>query len=724
MPAPRRSAPRLRGCAATSPATASRERSRRTSSCACRHFAKQNGVEANVSTINLEDNDITEGAILTSLRKALNQYAKLQAQDGHWPGDYSGIMFIMPLLIFSLHVTGTLNVILSSEHRREICRYIYNHQNEDGGWSTQVLTKSTMFGSCLNYATLRLLGEISDGKNDALARGRAWILSHGSATAAPQWAKIWLSVIGAYDWSGNNAIIPELWMAPHFLPFHPARFWSFARMVYMPMAYLYGKKFVGPITQTILEIREELYNIPYNEVDWNRARDSCAKEDLKYTRSPVQHIVWTCLNKFVEPMLNVWPFNKLRAISLSNLMKHIYYEDEATYHIGLCPINKALNMICCWVENPNSDAFGAHLPRIYDYLWLSEDGMKAQVYDGCQSWETSFIVQAIFSTNLIDEFGSTLKKAHEFLKSSQVLHDLPSHQNYYRDRSKVSWTLSTADNGWSVPDCTTEIIQALLYLSKVSADIVGLPIKDERLHDAIDCLLSYANDDGTFSSSESKRTASWTEVLNPSESFRNIVVDYPHVECTSSAMQCFILFNELYPQYCAEEIKRCIKKAAIFIENQQKNGSWYDTWGVCFTYGAFFAIKGLVAAGRTYDNSIHVRNGCNFLISKQLSGGGWGESYLSSENEDYVHSGSPHAVSTAWAMLALIYSGQTERDPEPLYRSTKQLIKMQMETGDFPQQEHVGCFNSSLYFNYPNYRNLFPIWALGEFRCRLLGMKK
>ncbi|VAI11677.1 unnamed protein product [Triticum turgidum subsp. durum] len=133
---------------------------------------------------------------------------------------------------------------------------------------------------------------------------------------------------------------------------------------------------------------------------------------------------------------------------------------------------------------------------------------------------------------------------------------------------------------------------------------------------------------------------------------------------------------------------------------------------------------GLVAAGRTYDNSIHVRNGCNFLISKQLSGGGWGESYHSSENEDYVHSASPHAVGTAWAMLALIYSGQTERDPEPLYRSTKQLIKMQMETGDFPQQEHVGCFNSSLYFNYPNYRNLFPIWALGEFRCRLLGMKK
>jgi hypothetical protein len=34
-------------------------------------------------------------------------------------------------------------------------------------------------------------------------------------------------------------------------------------------------------------------------------------------------------------------------------------------------------MICCWVEDPNSDAFKLHLARITNFLWLSEDGMKA-----------------------------------------------------------------------------------------------------------------------------------------------------------------------------------------------------------------------------------------------------------------------------------------------------------------------------------------------------------
>jgi achilleol B synthase len=38
-----------------------------------------------------------------------------------------------------------------------------------------------------------------------------------------------------------------------------------------------------------------------------------------------------------------------------------------------------------------------------------------------------------------------------------------------------------------------------------------------------------------------------------------------------------------------------------------------------------------VAAGKTYKNSYSIRKASNFLLSKQLSTGGWGETYLSSE---------------------------------------------------------------------------------------------
>jgi cycloartenol synthase len=48
-------------------------------------------------------------------------------------------------------------------------------------------------------------------------------------------------------------------------------------MVYLPMSYLYGKRFVGPITPTIQSLRKEIYTVPYHEVDWNTARNTCAK---------------------------------------------------------------------------------------------------------------------------------------------------------------------------------------------------------------------------------------------------------------------------------------------------------------------------------------------------------------------------------------------------------------------------------------------------------------
>ena len=82
---------------------------------------------------------------------------------------------------------------------------------------------------------------------------------------------------------------------------------------------------------------------------------------------------------------------------------------------------------------------------------------------------------------------------------------------------------------------------------------------------------------------------------------------------------------------------------------------WYNrfgSWGICFTYGTFFAVKGLALSGRTYENSDAIRKACSFLLSKQLHTGGWGETYLSSETEVSVTS---HYTTLWWILLSSSY---------------------------------------------------------------------
>ncbi|KAF5176267.1 Terpene cyclase/mutase family member [Thalictrum thalictroides] len=57
----------------------------------------------NLPQVKVQDTEeITDEIATTIIRRAINFYSSIQADDGHWPGDYGGPMFLMPGLVSAL----------------------------------------------------------------------------------------------------------------------------------------------------------------------------------------------------------------------------------------------------------------------------------------------------------------------------------------------------------------------------------------------------------------------------------------------------------------------------------------------------------------------------------------------------------------------------------------------------------------------------------------------
>ncbi|GAA5894217.1 hypothetical protein JCM6882_007604 [Rhodosporidiobolus microsporus] len=650
-------------------------------------------------------------------KKGYEFYKRIQSADGHWAGEYGGPMFLLPGLVIALYVTKTP---VPEEWKIEIARYLANLQRKGGeddqGWGIHFEAKSSVFGTGLNYVVLRLLGVGPD--EPMMVRARNTLHKLGGCEGIPSWGKFWLAILNVHSWRGLNPTPAELWLLPKWAPIHPWRWWIHTRNVYIPMGYLSGVGFQAEEDDTIRSLREELYTQPYHLINWPSLRNSIAPGDAYAPHSRLANACFFALDVYdrVAPAF-------VRKHALDRAYDLVRMEDENTGYQTIGPVSKAMNMLCRWHrEGPKSDAWKLHLEKVRDFMWMSKDGLMMTGTNGSQLWDASFIAQALSESSLSslpENHGSTLALL-KWLDQCQIRRNPKQFGEAYRHQTKGAWPFSTREQGYTVSDCTAEGMKSVMLLQEMS----HLPtlVSYERLCDAVDVILSLQNKaSGGWASYELVRGNPLLELLNPAEVFANIMIEYPYVECTTACVTSLTLFLR-HPSpsakyqttpYRQAEIQQACRSGIEWIKSRQrKDGSWYGSWGICFTYATMFSIESLALAGETYASSPNVRRACEFLLSKQMEDGGWGESYKSCETEQYVHNVKSQVVNTAWAVITLLTAQYP--DPEPIRRGCRLMMQRQLPDGSWAQESIEGVFNKNAAISYPNFKFSWVLNALGQ----------
>ncbi|KAF8801318.1 terpene synthase [Phlegmacium glaucopus] len=652
---------------------------------------------------------------LDAARNGYKFLRNLQSHDGHWPGEYGGPMFLLPGLVIGSYVTG---MGFKEEERLEMIRYLMNRANpEDGGWGIHVEGHSTVFGTALNYAALRILG--IDKDHPVCIRARGTLHKLGGAVAAPAWGKVWLSILNVYDWEGNNPVPSELWALPEWLPFHPHRWWIHTRAVYIPVSYIYGMRFKMEENDLILSLREELYPTDYYSIDWPAQRNNVSKADLYSPHTRILDALNVVLGAYEQCTIP-----PLRRAGMARAYELVVLEDENTDYQTLGPVSKMFNLIVrAIVDGPDSNAYEQHKIKRQDFMWLGSEGMMMCGTNGSQLWDVGFITQALAETGLAseEENKESLVKALEWLDEAQMRTDPKHYHTSYRHSTKGAWGFSTKEQGYTVSDCTGEGLKSVMYL-QFDLEFTPKLVSKERMCDSVDLLLTLQNPDGGFASYELIRGPRWLEWLNPAEVFGDIMIEYCYPECTTSVITALSIFRKHFPDYRARDIDRTIKNAIKYLhEAQAPGGGWIGSWGICITYATQFALESLSLVGETYETSPHSRRACDFLLKKQRADGGWGESYKSCELSAWVEHENTQVVQTCWAVMSLMYAKYPY--PEPIEKGVQLVMSRQRPDGSWPQEAIEGIFNKNCAIAYPIFKFSFPIWMLGKAHRYLAELK-
>jgi len=611
-----------------------------------------------------------------AIRNTTHLFLETQYEEGYWWAELESNVSITSEYIMLYYLLGRSN----PEKERRMVRYLLHQQRSDGSWGLYYGDDGNLSTTIEAYFALKLAGE--DPRSHPLQKAKEYILNRGGIEASRVFTKIWLALFGQYDWDKVPSMPVELVLLPTHLHFNIYEFSSWARATVVPLSIVLNirPKFDLPPDRSI----PELY------VAAGRAAPQ--KRFASYTHK----LFFLCdrLAKYVERN----PLHSLRNRAIRAAETWILeHQEESGDWGGIQPpmiyCTLALHYLGYPLDHP---AIVKGLSAIEDFCIEDEHGSRMQ---SCVSpvWDTALNALALLEAGLPPD-NPALKRAASWLVSQQIM--TGGDWQVKNCCTPGGWAFEFVNTQYPDVDDSAVVLTTLHRLS--SAQTNGMEGAKQK---GMDWVLSMQSNAGGWAAFDRNNNM---VILNRIPfADHGAMVDYPTADVTGRVLEAmgYLGFDKSHP--------RAVKGIQFLRELQEPDGCWWGRWGVNYIYGTWGVLRGLISIGED-PKAPWIQAPVKWLKEHQNDDGGWGETCESYANPKLRGQGPSTPSQTAWALMALLVAG--EEDSPEVHHGIQYLLNTQKPDGTWEELHFTGTgFPEHFFIRYHNYRNCFPLMALGQY---------
>ncbi len=595
-----------------------------------------------------------------------------QHPEGWWKGELETNVTMDAEDLLLRHILG----ILEPARAERSARWIRAHQQADGTWGTFHGAPPDLSATIEAYVALRLAGDPADA--DHLVRAAEWVRSHGGVGRSRVFTRIWLAMVGAWDWEDLPVLPAEIMFLPPGAPLNIYDFACWARQTVVALTVVMAHRPVRPLPFAV------------DELGGPAGGPVAAGGPF--------HVLDRLLHRYEHLPAWVAPRRLLRRAALARAERWIVRRQEADGCWGGIQPPLVYSVIALHLQGygPDHPVMRAALDGMDRFVIDDDQGRRVEA---CQSpvWDTALAVVALGDAGVAGDHPAMAAAARWLLgEEIRVRGDWAVRRPQL---APSGWAFEFANVNYPDIDDTAEVV---LALRRTAPDVPAAV--DAACRRGVDWTVGLQCRDGGWGAFDVDNDSRLVAAL-PFCDFGE-VTDPPSADVTAHVVE--MLAGE--PAVAPEVMARAVD---WLTGQQEEDGSWFGRWGVNHVYGTGAAVPALAAAGVAGDDP-RIRRAVAWLASRQNADGGWGEDLRSYVDERWRGRGQSTASQTAWALLALLAAG--EHDGPAVQRGVAWLVDNQTTEGTWDEPWFTGTgFPWDFTINYHLYRLVWPVMALGRY---------